>query len=468
MRKNIYILLIGLLLLGAAPEFLKAGTFVDSLTTPDPNIRKYFPRWRICENDMKIQIHQSFLILGYEKSKLDMSNIEVLAAPRTDINLPYEILTITCGKSTMNSNDINNNLAKLLEYINGAISFTTNLDNYPPKRDYCYSEIPPETPVNESQAKAILSYMEPTNVDHAVSLSLFEQNLKIGSSGFWIKSTVGNDPIGYPFWNAGETKIVLKRPLYINEDEDSKDRIPNLVTAYLGGGYRITAGLDNSSGALSWISKRTLNSGPTGKLVAGFDFHMPFMPEAGIAFNLEVPLEKLQDKNIDSSDYGFLTDPSKLELIKLEGNDVVKGIAPILRGSGQVTMFYNWWLDKEKAENYFRFDLGVSYAEVREMALLWDVPAGAHKITTNATGLKTYKNSEFADWMFAKVEYRNQASYPFGMSLQVSNQIMLGKIYLPIFSWLYVEGKYATPLRTARVYESENFFMISPVIRITL
>ena len=131
-------------------------------------------------------------------------------------------------------------------------------------------------------------------------------------------------------------------------------------------------------------------------------------------------------------------------------------------------MFYNWWLDKEKAENYFRFDLGVSYAEVREMALLWDVPAGAHKITTNATGLNTYKNSEFADWMFAKVEYRNQASYPFGMSLQVSNQIMLGKIYLPIFSWLYVEGKYATPLRTARVYESENFFMISPVIRITL
>ncbi len=100
--------------------------------------------------------------------------------------------------------------------------------------------------------------------------------------------------------------------------------------------------------------------------------------------------------------------------------------------------------------------------------MYWDTPAGVHKLTTDAIGLNTYKNSEFGDWFYAKVEYRNQASYPFGMSMQYSNQILLGRIYLPIFSWLYVEGKYSTPLRNARPYEIENFFVISPVLRITL
>jgi len=127
MRKNIFLVLFGLLLLGTTPNLLHAGTFVDSLTTPDPNIRKYFPRWKICENDIKIQIHQSFIIMGYDKSKLDMSSIEVLAAPRTDQSLPYEILTITCGKASMNSNQITQNIQVLSEYINGANSFVTGL-----------------------------------------------------------------------------------------------------------------------------------------------------------------------------------------------------------------------------------------------------------------------------------------------------------------------------------------------------
>jgi hypothetical protein len=477
MRKNILIALLGIFIFGLCSNFSKAeGTIIDSLTSPDPNIRKYFPRWRICEAEMKIQLHQAFIIMGYDKSELDMGKIEVLAAPRTNKDLPFEILLITCGKATMNANQISNNISRLAEYINGTYSFVTDLDMAPAKRDYCYSEIAPEIPPSESQEKAILNYMEPSDVDHSISLSLFEQSLKIGSTSFWIKSMLGNDQIGYPFWSAGEAKIVLKRPLYINEDDKTSGRIPNLINAYFGAGYRINSGISNDHSALSWVSKRYLNSGPSGKLVAGLDFYMPFHPEAGIQMNIELPFEKLKEKSIEETDFalspnglgetGFRFDDPRAGDEKI----ITKGIAPMLRASGQMTAFYNLWINTNgRNENFFRFDLGLSYSEVREMLLYRDNNKQETFITTDGVdGLKTYKPSEFGDWLFAKVEYRNQANYPFGVSLQYSNQILLGRIYLPILSWLYIEGKYSTPLRGARPYEAENFFMISPVIRITL
>lgn len=469
MRKKIYLFLIGLLTLSAV-QGLYAQTVIDSLTTPDPNIRKYFPRWRICENDIKIQVHQAFIIMGYDKKDLDMSKIEVLAAPRTDQWQVYDILSISCGKASMNANDINNNIPQLAEYINGSASFQTGEELNPPKRDYCFTEIPPSTPVTESQAKAILSYLEPTNVDHAITVSLFEQTLKVGSSDFWIKSLVGNDPAGYPFWSSGDSRIVLKRPLYVNNDDESKDRIPNLANAYLGGAYKITSGVnENSSNALSWVSRRKLNGSISGKVVAGFDVFMPFKPEAGISFNIDVPLEKLKEKGVKVKDFAYDNSEERLSNIEFNREGQLIGIAPISRANGQVTAFYNWWLNKDKAENYFRFDVGMAYSEVKEMALVYDV-ANSRNIITNygIGGLKTYKPSEFGDWVFLKAEYRNQASFPFGGSIQYSNQILLGRIYLPVLKWLYVEGRYATPLRHVRPYEVKNFFMVSPVLRITL
>lgn len=475
MRKNILIALIGIFMFGLCSNFAKAeGTIIDSLTSPDPNIKKYFPRWRVCESELKIQIYQAFVLMGVEKNQLDMGKIEVLAAPRPNKDLPFEILLITCGKAAMNSNQINKNISRLAEYLSGMYSFVSDLEMNPAKRDYCFSEIPPEAPPTESQEKAILSYLEPSDVDHAVTLSLFEQSLKIGSTGFWVKSLIGNDQIGYQFWQAGEAKILLKRPLYINEDENTSERIPYLINAYMGGGYRINSGIANNSSALSWVTKRSLNSGPSGKLVAGLDFYMPFEPEAGIQFNIELPFEKLKEKSIEQSDFAFL--PTGEAAFNFEdpraGDQKIKpiGVAPILRASGQMTFFYNLWLNSNgRNENFFRFDLGLSYCEVRELFMYRDENK-METVITNAgvDGLKTYKPSEFGDWLFAKVEYRNQATYPFGLSLQYSNQMLLGRIYLPIMSWLYIEGKYSTPLRGLRPYEVDNFFMISPVIRITL
>ncbi|HOQ49728.1 MAG TPA: hypothetical protein PLV01_07865, partial [Candidatus Kapabacteria bacterium] len=171
--------------------------------------------------------------------------------------------------------------------------------------------------------------------------------------------------------------------------------------------------------------------------------------------------------------------PAHFDQIQFKEGDVradistIAAVAPVIRSTGYATVFYNWWLDKSNPENFFRFDLGINYSEVRETAL-YHYPNTTnglnYEITVeNVTGLKTYKPKEFADWMFAKVEYRNQAIFPFGASIQYSNQIMLGRIWLPLFSnWFYLEAKYSTPLRTERPYEIKNFFMISPLLRITI
>lgn len=475
MKKYLLPIILGFVFLGiASSQAMAQMSVIDSLTNPDPEIRKYFPRWRICETDLQIQIKQAFVIEGYDQRTLDISNIEVLAAPHSDPTLPYDVLLVSCGQASMASNKLSASMNRILEFISGKYSYKTNEEMIPAKRDYCFIEIPPEVPVTKPMAAAILSFMEPNNVNHAISLSLFEQSLKLGSTDFWLKSILGTDQIGYPFWEAGEGKVILKRPLYKNTDYRTYKRIPNLITAYLGGGYRITSGLDNTSSMLSWVSSRKLNSGPSGKLIAGFDFNMPFFPEAGIQFNIELPLETMKEKSINSSDYAKYYD----HLASVQFSDPTdpraafqpEGIAPMLRATGQLTAFYNVWIDPKAPENYFRFDVGLNYNEVREVLCYRDNNVQQTKIAfNNVYGLKTYKPSEFGDWLYLKAEYRNQSTYPFGASMQYSNQILLSRIYLPIIGdWLYVEGKYSTPLRKARPYEIDNFFMISPVLRITI
>ena len=111
----------------------------------------------------------------------------------------------------------------------------------------------------------------------------------------------------------------------------------------------------------------------------------------------------------------------------------------------------------------------MSYMEAKEYGVYRDVKNFASYIEPNGIdGLKTYKPNEFGDWVFAKAEYRNQAIWPFGLSIQYSNQTMLGRVYVPLVNWLYIEAKVATLLRGARPYENKTFFIISPVLRLTI
>lgn len=449
---------------------LDKQSIIDSLTTINPEIKKYFPRWKICEPDLQIQIYHAFIAANYDKDLLDQQSVEVLAAPREYDDEVFQILSISCGKASMNAVEIESQFGDILTgFISGYYKYTGKERGYAQdkaKRDYCFTDIPTEIPLTQSQADAIVNYLQPTNVNQAFTLSLFEQSIKIGETGFWLRSTMGNDEIGYPYWYAGENKIVLQRPLYVNKNSRTSRAIPYLINAYLGGAYRTASGIDPGS-MFSWIPKRTLNNAKDGKLVAGMDFNMPFRPEFGVSLRAEIPMSDLKDDyTIELDKYGYYQ-PNHLV-----DNGRVDSVAPTLRTSGVFSLYYNWWLNPQNPENYIRFDLGITYSDVKELALLNEPGEGnarIYSLSNNKTGLKLYKPNEFGDWVFFKIDYRNQAAFPFGASLQYSNQIILGDIWIPIFgNWLYIEAKYSTPLRPLRPYEIKNFFMISPILRLTI
>lgn len=471
-------------------QFVDKQAIIDSLTTIDPNIVGYFPRWKICEPDLIAQIYQAFLYKGYPVENLNREDIQVMGAPKESELDPYDILLLSCGNESMNVVEIESIFGDIMiGYLSGQFIYRgVNRGLYSEdfggtnKRDYCYTDIPGETPVTPSQATMITNYLDkPVNVDHAFSLSLFEQALKIGDSGFWLRSVMGTDEVGYHYWSSGEAKILLQRPLYINNDPMTKKGIPYLINAYLGGGYRLSSGLNNDGSLLSWVSSRNLNAAPDGKIIFGTDVHAWFHPQAGLSLNLELPLSSIGTEKIDPTSYAQYgigersvdfnpNNPLSETALKSD-----RSIVPIIRATGQISLFYNLWLDKNNPENYFRFNLGLSYAEVQE-ALFYKVqelpvpnaPYNYYSVD-GVDGLETYKPNEFMDWLYFKVEYRNQAVFPFGVSAQISNQILLGRAYLPLLgNWLYLEAKYSTPLRDARPFEIKNFFMISPVLRLTI
>jgi hypothetical protein len=451
---------------------------VDSLTTIDPEIRKYFPRWKVCETDLQIQIFQAFRLLGFSDKLLNKSKIEILAAPRNDEYVPFDILLIKCGDGTMNSAEIAGNFTQNLYNIIAGEAFFARAKNPPQTdlraRDYCYVEIPPEIPVSSTEAEAIINYLRPSNVDHSFSVSLFDQSLKFGSSGFWLSNIMGNDEVGYPFWNGGESKIILQRPLYANTDAKTVKAIPYLLDMYIGGAYKINAGIDPKGTLLSWVAPRKLNNGPGGKIVTGLDFNMPFHPQLGLHLNAEIPLQSLRQIGIDEPSFAYTQADETVDFYEDDyryGTYKINKIAHELRGTGQIAAYYYWWPGEASGnfENFLRFDLGISYCEVRQLGVYRDTSENITYMTPHGvSGLQTFKPNEFADWVYAKLEYRNSAFWPFGISAQLSNQMLLGRIYVPLVNWLYIEAKVATTLRPKRPYESGTFFMVSPVIRLTI
>lgn len=451
-------------------QMVDRAQLLSSLKTIDSNIVKYFPRWRLCEKDLQIQIYQTFLLFGYPKANLDMNNIVITAAPKVEPGMPYTLLLIECGSEKMVASEIDAYMERLASILSGAVIYSGPYrgESGTGERTYCYEDIPPEIPPTEAQKEAILSFLEPTDVHHAFLLSIFEQGLKIGDSGFWLKAKMGTDEVGYHFWSAGEAKVLLKRPLIVNTDLKTYKAIPFLLNAYLGAGYRLTSGLEPQNTIFEFVPARRLNAGPGGKIVGGFEFFFPFHPAFGIEMNIEVPLESYENQQINPSTYAHYS-RSDVRFAQLEPANTITGVAPLLRTTGIAALFYHWWMNPANPENFFRLDLGVNYAEIQEAALVRDTTGVTVLRRNGIDGLTTDHPKEFTDWLFARLEYRHHSSYPFGVSVQFSNTIILVHGYLPVIGrWLYLEGKFSTPLRDARYYEVKNFFMFSPVLRLTL
>ncbi|MBM2814242.1 MAG: hypothetical protein HW421_1004 [Ignavibacteria bacterium] len=470
---------------------------INNITSIDPKIKKYFPRWRICEKDLQAQIYQAFLVMRYDEKELDINNIEVLAAPQVkrsdderkkDPSLveaqPYQLLLLSCGRASMNSVQISSKLGDIEFYLSGEMPYggKTKSVNV---RDYCLVDIAPEVPFSRASSEAIINFLEPTDATHLLSFSLFEQVLKFGETGFWFRSVVGNDELGYPFWTSGESKLIIKKPLYVNDDIKTIKRIPYLINFSIGAAYRLTTGTETNSPVFDWIPARKLNSHPAGKLIVGFDFHLPMQPLFGISFNASIPIQDKKDEIIKENTYAFMPSRTGVDFnasderfrhkdiyLDINNNTHILKIAPVLKSSGQVTLFYNVWLNdkpNKPAENYFRFEAGISYLEVAEYGQFYNMSTGNHISDYGIDGLRLYKNNEFGDWLFLKVDFKNNATWPLGLSLQISNQTLLGRAVIPLIgNWLYLEGKFSSLMRPERPYESKSFYMISPIVKLTI
>lgn len=450
-----FFLLAAVLACGFCPQFARAAnedsTILAQLKTIDPLLLPYFPRWMITEPNLQLQILQTFILDGRKRENLDLQNIAVTSAPIKDKNNPeYTVLLIECGSEKMVASEIQTKMRALA----GTIS--------DPKRPYSYRDVPPQQPPTASQAAAIKDYMDmPTNVIHSFSVSGFEQTLKMGETEFWLRSVIGTEDVGYTFLSPGEGKILLHRPLYPNDDPGTNRAIQSLINFHIGVGYRFS---DVDNGLLSFISQRKLNAAYGGKGVFGFEFHAPFQPEFGVSFHVEAPFKSL-DKITTPVEDRTQIDPTTYAVYQKDTmfRRPPITVAPILRTTGHAALFYHWWLDPTRPENYFRFDLGLNYAEVQETRV-----SGGF-LAADAPGVTLFHPTQFLDWLYARIEYRSQGTFPFGVSAQYSNQILLGRGYLPILGqWLYIDARFSIPLRKegeGRPFDS-NVFMISPVLRL--
>jgi len=467
----------------ASTQIYANDIHVDSLSSINPELKKFFPRWKVCEPDLQFKIYQSFIVLGFDIDKLDQQNIQVMTAPfNKDKDKSYDVLLLQCGSEAMTSRELDRDMSKITDILSGKRNYKSDSkDKSRATIDYCHHIIPAEIPIKDTEAEVIEDFMRHDNKGQYMSFSLFEQVLKIGESSFWLISKTGNDQIGYPFWLAGENKIILKKPLYQNKDINTMKTYKNLINAYLGAGYKINQGLDGTGLFNNWVSRGMLNSHPKGKINFGFDFHMPFHPDAGVNFNIEIPTTNIENEVVDQGLYLQTPATNRILSSSIGDNNIdVSLLSPetstsyILGTTGQATLFYNLWLDKNNPENFFKIQLGVSYNEVSEYVIYPEIDSAENKgngkfrlAKKDISGLTMIKNDEFMDWLYTKVEYRNQAVWPFSISAQISNQIFLTRAYMPLFgNWFYLEAKFATPLRTALPYELENFFIISPVLRI--
>jgi hypothetical protein len=482
---------------GGASGIPKAFTQIDDRALP------FLSKWTVCEAQVQKIIQQYFKTIGKDPG-LDLAKISILGEPKK--NGKYELYKIQCGSAIAVKKELDDNM---LQGVKDLIAAPIGAEG---EESYCHdftsvssvggkvsSELEKKVGIGEN------NFRMPTGGRQYISLSLFEQFLRVGSTNWWIQNIIGNDPAGYMFWNAGEAKILARRPLIDNTDNNTRRVIPNLLKLHLGVVYRLSddAGNINVRFLDGLLRRRTLNMGVEPKIAFGVEGCLPLGEDNktnvfGASVNFEIPISPvneitgLSDPNTFSRSplpnrgrLAFANPDPNIEFLSAAENrpDGARAdnlVTPILRRNGQFTLFYTWWLDTEgenPPDNIFRIDLGINYTEVQEVALVRNRTNGqilfnssnVRSATTGGLGLTTYTPQNVLDWVYAKFEFRNETTYPFGLYAQYSNQILMGGGYLPLFgNWLYLEAKIGFPLRELRPYEPNVYFMISPVFRILI
>jgi hypothetical protein len=437
---------------------------VNDLTSIDPEIEKYLPRWKILEADLKIKLAQLFKSEGYPVSEAD-SMVVTATFPRE--GQPQELLKIRVG------NDPN-------AQINGSRTIRARIgDGLYDRilgRDYAHNFIEPATPITNQSKERIPNVLQPVNAKQFIAVSAFRQTVQIGTSSARIEHSLGSDEVGYPFWSGGQGKVGLYYPIIKLDDAEKRaNGVPDILTVMLGGGYRLKFGGPNDDFLSGVISPRLLNGALGAKALAKIEYRLPQVNDFGFSMYAEVPFNKLRDE-------AFVPDGSVVwnaEPVIKKGSiipDTAKA-AYFLRNVAQGGIFYETWLNDY--EHFFRISLGASYQEVARGFLglqdengrfvrqkYSDDSFAPNAVSFEGGGL--WHPTEMQDWLFAKVEYLNQSGFPFGMSAQLSNSNLLISGFIPLIpNWLFIEAKYSTPILrdNPQPWENPTFFMLSPILR---
>lgn len=454
----------------AQPDKNELTKNIRDLTTLDPEIERYLPRWRVLESDLKIKIAHYFNITGVPVRESD-SMIVTATFPDPETN-KQELLSLRVGESSAatisGTERLRNELgAKLYDDIM--------------RRDYQHTVIEPAIPLTENVRDRMPNVFYPGTARQFVAISAFRQTVQLGKSGARIEHMLGNDEIGYHFWTSGQGRAWVHYPIIPLTDPDMRARgVPDIFTIDLGIAYRMKFGSPEDDAIADVISPRLLNGAIGPKAYSRFEFRLPMINDVGFSLNSEVPFSKMESPTAVLVDNGFVR---SFEL-RPRQDDTVQG-AYFLRTVAQGAVFWENWIGGDDSyEHFFRISLGVSYQEVAH-AIVGDidelgqfvplsVPNGQSPYFRNASAIQydgLSHPTEFEDWLYAKVDYLNQSGFPFGLSAQLSNRNLLLSGFIPVLrNWLFIEAKYSTPvLRDAPApWEYPTFFMISPVLRFEL
>lgn len=489
----------------AAPDSSSAGSggIPKAFTQIDDRALPFLSRWTVCEAQVQKLIQQFFKTIGKEPGA-DLAKISILGEPKK--NGKYELYRIQCGGAIAVKKEIDD---QMLQGMKDLIAAPVGTEG---EESYCHdftavsavggkvsTEIDKKVGVGEN------NFRMPTGGRQYISLSLFEQFLRVGNTNWWIQNIIGNDPAGYMFWHAGESKILARRPLIDNYDNNTRRVVPNLLKFHGGVVYRFTDDQSNPNPRFveGLLGRRRMSMGPEPKVAFGMEGNLTLGDDnktsvIGASFNAEIPIQSVNESVSigDANSYarvglpnrGRLTfvnpDPNLQFLPSGERSDGFKEdnlVAPLLRHNGQFTLFYTWWLETEgenPPDNIFRVDAGINYTRVEEYALTQRRSDGfvflnrsnVRSATTTSPGLQIYEPTTVLDWVYARFEFRNETTFPFGFYAQYSNQILMGGGYFPLAgNWLYLEAKVAFPLREVpRAYELPVYVSLSPVFRIQI
>lgn len=488
------------------------GGIPNAFKTIDDRAIPFLSRWTVCEAQVQKIVQQYFKTVGKDPGP-DLAKISIWGEPKK--NGKYDIYQIKCGSAIAVKKELADNM---LQGVNDLIAEPVGPDG---EEKYCHdfvavsnvggkvtSDIEKKVGVGEN------NFRMPTGGRQYYSLSVFDQMLRVGATNWWIHNTIGNDNAGYHFWYAGEAKITATRSLIDNGDNNTRRAIPNLLKLSGGIVYRLNDDVGNQNPRLTdFLGKRKLNMGPEPKIAVSFEGVLPLGEDNktnvfGARINAEIPVQRVNEgvplaepisfSRVNFDETSGIGRSERLQLLASHprfGDNPqfvtnrnssmvdVQTITPLLRTVAQASLFYTWWLEVEGAENppdnIFRVDAGINYMEVVETALVQTGGqfgpvyfASANNVTAanrGGRGLVNYAPQNVLDWLYLKFEYRNETTYPFGFTLQYSNQTFMGIAYLPLFgNWLYLEAKYAHVLRELRPYEQQSYFMISPVFRILI